>query len=284
MASTWIETVLAFVLGAVLFALEAKDLANITWILGLFLSVGRLNFSRSLEEELGPVVKLSEIVDLDRKCSVAAIQRLLNLYLQISEPEFRKVKDGVVSEANERLLRLVHEKTSDELPTGEYYAWLLPILEETKAGTQVWAVSMMLDSEWDDSPAERRFLEGNLNAARRGAFVERIFVLPKAILKEALIQNDGVRSHLENASDHMRAFMVEREFLEVRDSDLLSQLGDGLIAFDDRVALVDAAADGQIRGRLTMNPSEIARLRKIYENLKLNARELTEVATQQLPG
>jgi hypothetical protein len=89
------------------------------------------------------------------------------------------------------------EKTSHELSTGVYYQWLLPALAEAGRGHKIHALSMMMNCEWDDSPVERRFIESNIQAARRGVLIDRIFVMPAAVLAEAS-RNPAILCHFSN--------------------------------------------------------------------------------------
>jgi hypothetical protein len=271
----WIEAGLALVLGLALFLLNKKDLAQVTWVIGAFQSFGRLAYAKTLASELEPVRKLAEVVDLSASSEVDEIRNLVRLYTNITEPEFANVKELVVQDAIKRLRKLAYEKTSDDLASGEYYAWLLPKIDALGRGDEIWAVSMMLDSEWDDSVSEQRFLDANINAARRGVTVNRIFVVPEAIIPE-LAANKGIRAHLARVRGvGLNGFIVRREFLQQRDPRLLQQLGEGLIAFGARVAVIDATSpEGLIRGRVTMNSTEIAVLRRMFDALRSHADEL----------
>lgn len=134
----------------------------------------------------------------------------------------------------------------------------------------------MLDVEWDDSPAEENFLRLNLDAVKRGVFLERIFVVKHADIS-MLLTNKAVKAQVDNAGKFLTPLIVEREYLETHDPQLIGQVGAGLSAFDRRVALIDSQTPDGLRGYVTMNPGEIARLRRIYENLRVHARDLVGV-------
>jgi hypothetical protein len=275
-ATPWIETFFAVIVGLIFLAVGKRELAELTWVIGVALSFTRYAFSKKLEEEMLPLHKLTSVMDLQRQMSVSQFQEMIRIYLEITEPEFRRVKDTIITEAIERLSELAQQKTSDQLATGDYYNWLLPIIQSTLHGSSMWAVSMMLSIEWDDSPAEQSFLRLNLDAAQRGVFVERIFVVPQSVIPN-LYSIKAIREQLDNAGDYLKPLVVEREFLEAHDPQLLKQLGDGLIAFDSRVALIDTLTPEGIRGYVTMNPGRITRLRRMFENLRVHARPLSEV-------
>lgn len=268
---TPIAEVLISLLIALIFYLTHKtELAQVSLIIGPTIALARHNISKKLETELQPIHKLAELVDLTENGALGDFENAARVYLKITEPELRRVKEHILEDALDQLKRLATDKKSGFLPTGQYYMWLLPMLEEVRAKQQVWAVSMMLDCEWDDSPPEKQFLQLNLKAAKTGAEVERVFVVPKALVSK-LKTNIGVIAHLENESSTLRPLLVIREELERKDSKLLRDLGDGMIAFDRRVALVDKSAEDGIRGYVTLNTQEILRLRRLYDALLVYA-------------
>lgn len=275
----WMEALMGIVVGLIFLLAGKRELAELTWVIGAALSVTRYAFARKLEDEMDPVHKLAAVVDLQREVSLAQFQEMIRVYLEVTEPEFRRVKDTVVTEAIDRLLRLARQKTSDELAMGDYYNWLFPILELAPSGSTVWAISTMLTAEWDDSAAERTFLRLNLEAADRGVLVERIFIVPKANITQ-LGGNHAIREQIRHAGEFLHPLLVEREHLEQRDPRLLQEVGDGLIAFDTRVALIDVSSpNGAARGYVTMKHDEIARLRRLFENLCVHADPMGDVVT-----
>ena len=70
--------------------------------------------TKKLEEEMELVHTLASIVDLQHDISLSQFQELVRVYLEITEPEFKQVKEGVVAEVTDRLQRLAQQKTSDE--------------------------------------------------------------------------------------------------------------------------------------------------------------------------
>jgi len=155
------------------------------------------------------------------------------------------------------------------------------MLEQANAGSHIWAISLMLDCEWNESPYEERFLALNLDAVGKGVEVQRLFVVEKDKVPQFLT-NKGVRAHIDNKVDNLKAFVIVKERLKESDPDLLTEIGDGFIAFDDRVALVDKSSGSGIRGYVTMNAVEIAQLKKIFEQLKIHGWRLDEEAIKHL--
>ena len=125
----FLEPVLILIL-SLLFSLVGKaELAGVTAVIGGFQAVSRIALTRTLSSEMIAVKKLAEAVDLQKECSITGIQQMLLLYLQVTESEFRSVKETIISEATDKLRQLAHERSSPELATGDYYSWLLPIIE-----------------------------------------------------------------------------------------------------------------------------------------------------------
>jgi len=282
----YLETIVAFILGAVFFLVQKPELAYVSLIIGPSLTTSRFLFSKKIEEEtalirskiveeMSQIHRLAGIVDLYSDLPVDKLKDIVTVYLKV-EPEFRQVKETILSEAAQKLLKLAQQKTSELLTTSNYYNWLLPKIEEATIGSEIWAISMMLDFEWDDSPSEERFLRLNMEAARRGVRLERIFVVSSNDLSK-MATNPGVMAHMKENTKAINALVVSRELLENREPSLLKEINDGMIAFDRRVALIDTSSPDGIRGYLTTNATEIDKLRKTYENLRTYARDMKTV-------
>jgi len=257
-----------------------ETIAWITWVIGLMLMLNRVlgihqtrASLKNVDEHLGRIAK---VIDLRSECNVDDVSKLLDAYLNITEPEFRRVKDNIIGGALERLNQLRYDKRSEELATSEYYEWLLPILEAVGNGQTIKAVSCMFDAEWDDSPAERRFLQGNRDAALKGAAVERIFIMNPAILPQALA-NEAVGAHCEEKYQETKlvGYYADQIKLQSKEPELLKKAGHGFIIFDSRVALIDDFDEAIIRGRVTMNAAEIHTLEQTFQRLKVYSGRLS---------
>ncbi len=256
------------------------QMAALTTIITCTQSVGRYAFGEMLHRELRDVREVATVLDVQQGRALQRFHEMASVYLRITEPEFGAVKDAIITQATEQLNSLADSKTSGELATADFYRWLIRAMEQAAPGSEIWAVSFMLDCEWDDSEPERKFLELNLQAAQRKVRIERVFIVPKSAFP-ALLSNKGVKAQLDNASEYMCPKVADRDYLASHDAKLLKQLGSGMIAFDRRVAQVDiVSTDGSIRGSVTMNPAEIARLRALFDGLCIHARDLKDVAVE----
>ena len=199
------------------------------------------------------------------------------MYAQVSESDFREIKDGIIKNTETKLSQLAHNKCSDELNTGEYFDWLFRFLQNTRPGEKIWAISMNLDIEWNESQEEETFLQLNLDAAARNVIVERIFVVPKDYIEE-FITNTYVKRQLEDKSGNLHPLFVTKEHLEDVDKTLLKSLGEGIIAVDKHVVLVDIASNEGFRGIVTMNPTEIETWARRFRQLSLYASDISALS------
>jgi len=273
-----------FVTGAIgilfYWPLDNKVVAWVVWAVGLLFMLSRVltihQLRSSLQRQNDDLNRLAKVIDIRSSCNVDGVSKLLDTYLNITEPEFRRVKDSLVAEALEKLNNLRHERRSGKLVTSEYYEWLLPILDTVGKGNTIKAVSCMFNAEWDDSSAERKFIEGNLAAADKGAMVERVFISTLDTLREA-VNNEAISAHcLERYQEtKLTGYYVDIEKLKTKEPDLVRMAGDGFIIFNSRVALVDDF-DQTIRGRVTMNESEIHTLERTFDRLRVHASRLSK--------
>jgi hypothetical protein len=143
----------------------------------------------------------------------------------------------------------------------------------------------MMTCEWDDSAPEQRFVEANLAVATR-AKIDRIFVMPLDQVVAAR-DNPTIRPHFSDEQpENLRGFFVDADRLHHADRRLAERLGDGFIAFDDRVALIDLhSTDGSARGKVTMRSGDLRRIDRTFSELLVHSRpltpELVELARQR---
>lgn len=283
----YLELTAGAAIAVTLIALHQIELLHIIGLVTVLLVVQKFSLRYSVEQaqeriirEIEPLGRLEHILDLHSQDSIDTIEALTKTYFGIAEPELKRVKDGILREVLDRMRQLAARKTSEELTTGEYYEWLLPMLRDVKRGEKIIAVSLMFDAEWDDSEVERKFLEENVAASRRGATVDRVFVIAEASLAEALA-NAGVGLHRAKSGTGMVGSYTTREYLVRHDPELLRRLGDGYILIGDRVALVDRfGPNGEVRGYVTINPSELGALASAHQRLKNLSRVLPQDPTQ----
>jgi hypothetical protein len=250
-------------------------LALLVAIFGIMLALLRSALQVSVQEALQPVEKLAEIMDLEADANIALIEGLLQRYLTVTETEFRPVKEQIVADATEQLRRLAVEKRSATLQTTDYYEWLFKQFSSVRSGEYVRAVSLSSDTEWNDSQLERNFLSWNLEAAKRGALISRIFVVEEARLG-AFLRLPSIQAHTTEATTGLTGYYVSRDYLQRADRDALAAIGEGFIYFNERVGLEDRFdPNGRTRGEVTMLRSDLDKMRRSYERLLNMAQPLT---------
>lgn len=279
----YLELTVGVGLAFIFHALHEVELGHVTAVITALLVVQKFTLRFSIEQAqeriiatTEPLRRLEEIIDLQSQETISTLDALTRSYFAIPEPELARIKEGMLHDVLDRMRQLSLRKTSEALSTGEYYEWLLPMLREVKRGEKVIAVSLMFDAEWDDSDVERKFLDENVAAAKRGAIVDRVFVIPEANI-EAVLNNAGVALHRTDRGPGLGGSYITREYLERHDAELLRKLGDGFIQIGDRVALVDQfGPEGEVRGYVTINPIELASLASVHQRLRNLTRELSD--------
>lgn len=277
----WAEVVSIAGLGALLFfALDLKDIGQIAWIVGALLVYHRYVLISGTRASIAPLqTKILELesktealsahVDLSlSSAEVAPLREAVDTYFRITEPELEWHKNEAMQDLRANLQTMSQQKRSRTMYRSEYYEWLLPRIEATAPGSQIWAVSRMMSMEWDDSPEEDRFLRTNLEAARRGVHVTRLFICEMDIWTQAKATLKPVQDQLQ-CEGSMFVYFGELSAIRKRDAGILPAVGDGLIAFDKRVLLVDEhSEDGSARGYISVNPNDINRMWQNFVNLK----------------
>lgn len=276
-----IEAILSLIFGLVFFfILDNKVLAELTWVLGPALSISRHALEKRFEDEFAMLKNLIKYVDVIQSDIGSSFKRIIELYAQISETDFCDIKEGIICDTEDRLAKLAHDKRSDELNTGEYFNWLFRFLSNAKSGSTIWAISMNLDIEWNISQEEDTFLALNLEAAKRKVKVERIFVIPSDSIEE-IISNKYVKSQIDSSGEYLIPLFVTKEHLDKVDKKLLSSLGEGIIAVDNRVVLIDTESESGFRGIVTMNQTEISDWHRRFEQLRVYASDIESLKSRK---
>ncbi len=280
------EALVSLFAGGVVALFVEPSLGATVWAIGAIITLTETRHEAKLDERLERVDRLAAAFDLSHTSNVSEIQNLISNYLAVAEPELARIKDAVVAGARDDLLRLATDKSSGELPSGEYYSWLLPMLERVPSGGSIRALSMMMDCEWDSSEPERRFIQANIDAANRGVVVQRVFVAPASVMLRAIEEVPAISPQLTwKDPPKLTGYFVDCSYLGSHDPKLLDKLGDGFIDLDGRVALVDLhSVDGSARGEVTMLQARLGQLHDIHSQLLLHARPLDTSLVEELKG
>jgi hypothetical protein len=213
---------------------------------------------------------------------IDAFRRLLDLYQKVDEPEFEPLRDEFIRECEERLKEIALDKKT-EVAGSDYYLWLTNMLENRQKNEEMRAVSVMDESAWVTIEAERKYLDANIEAARNGVVVRRVFITTRERMskKENLVV---LRKHFENSRRRMQAYLLYTDELKRRDSKLDAEVGHGFSLFGGRVVLTDSSAppDVEARGSVSMNIADIERCKGVFERLGMHWEEVNESLLQKL--
>lgn len=276
----FVEAIVALVVGFLFYNFfpDNRTLAELTWILGPALSISRLALEKTIESKFTPLNNIMQQFSLINHDTYNTLTRIIQLYSQITEPDFIAIKNNVIRDTESRLSKLAYDKKSDELKSGEYFDWLFKFLDNAKSGSNIWAISMNLSIEWNESQEEDTFLELNLKAAKKGVRVERIFVIKENDI-EQMMNNEYIKKQIMCKDKNIIPLYVTKEHLEEVDKSLLEMLGNGIIAIDNQVVLVDIASEEGFRGIVTMNSTEIQKWRECFEQLRVYAYDAKKLSS-----
>ena len=194
-----------------------------------------------------------------------------DIYLMLTRHKYTN-GSSLVSDGG--YLSFDEQSKTEDLDSGKFYRILDKFFSETKKGSEMWITSTMMDNEWNQDPAERKFIQSNFDAVDRGVKMERIFVFEKE--KASLYKtNPYIQRYL--ASNKIKTSFVDINDIKTNHKELLPIINDGWIGIDDYALLVDLPSDGTSRGYVTMNKKEIAKAKKCFEELRKFAIPLKDV-------
>ena len=166
------------------------------------------------------------------------------------------------------------QSRTEDLDSGKFYQILDKYFTETDAGSKIWVTSTMMENEWNESPAERKFIQSNFDAADRGVEVKWIYIFKKSDAKK-VAPNSYIKRYL--ASNKIKALFVDIDLLTKSYPKLLETVKNGFNLIDDSALLVDLPSDGSSRGYVTLNKMEIKKAKECFEELEKLAVPLKDI-------
>ena len=159
------------------------------------------------------------------------------------------------------------------LETGRFYRAIQQYFRKLNKNSYFWSASTMLEDEWTEEPLEMSFRVWNLEAANRGAKMERIFIFRKSEISK-FKENKTLKIYMQ--SNIHTLFVDYHEILE-KEPRLLEIVGNGWDGMDDEVLIADLPSGSEARGYVSRNKREIKKARECFERLKTYAKDLKEV-------
>lgn len=225
---------------------------------------------------LGSIVNLSQL-DMPEK-----IRELASATLSVTEKGLDDYKDVIVEDAISNMKKLVQSKRTPVLQQIDFYKWLIREFKVAPAGIKFEIVSMDEELEWTDTIEEKEFLDANLEAAKRGVLITRIFVFSKGRFVAAR-ENKGIYAHRDSGKSGLIGYVVDRQEVEKKALDAVRVAGQGFIIVDRKRVIVDKFEDMEARGYVTFEPKEVARYISTYETFAILKRRLS-FTQQALPA
>lgn len=271
-------------------SISQEDLNNINNVIRL-----KDFIAKSINQVYG---EYEDIDELQRKCTIdilkvilpaldyksqlnANIQRLIELYNGINMPFLIDKRDNIIADAINSLFFLHRYNVApDDLNNKNFYDVLHIIISNTYVGAEINALSVMLKSEWDDSEDEQIFWKDNQEAVKRRVNLERIFIVNR---NEAhrLKTIPQIKNHisLEERSQYIHSYVVEKEVLQQNNPMLLEQAGNGFIMInstDDKIVLLDEMPESGRRAKPVLDIQIINEIAMTFNKIKQYAVPLKE--------
>ena len=210
--------------------------------------------------------KATETIPMKRLGSPSEIAD--DIYLMLTRHKYTN-GSSLVSDGG--YLSMDSQSRTEDLDSGKFYKILDKFFSETKIGSKMWITSTMMENEWNESPAEKKFIQSNFDAANRGVEIERIFLFNKQDAK-TFQKNPYIQRYL--SSDKIISKFVDLNELKNKNPKLLDIIKNGWIGIDDYALLVDLPSDGTSRGYVTFNKQEIKNAKTCFKELCAMAQPL----------
>lgn len=165
------------------------------------------------------------------------------------------------------------EQRSDHLETGKFYRVITNYFKTLNKESYMWCASIMLEDEWTEEPLEMNFRVNNLEAANRGANLERIFIFSKSKIKE-FKENKTLKIYMQS---NIKTMFVDYDKIKTKEPELLNIVGNGWDGIDKDTLLVDLPNENEKRGYISRNKEEVKNAYDCFQRLKKYAKNLKEV-------
>ena len=212
-----------------------------------------------------PLKKAAEVVDLSSRSDVQSVSVVLHEYLRLGEEKLAPERQRIVLDAIAALKSLNTTMKTPTLEEPDFYQWLYREFDNAVPGSRIQIVSMDEAVEWNDTFQEQQYFKKNVDAAKRGVIVERIFFFSSQRLSEAA-GNKFIRAHGEGNTTRLIGRRVDRATFSLAAPTAVKDAGQGFILVNDRFAIVDVfSSDGQARGYVTFDPNEVQKYRETFK-------------------
>ncbi len=162
---------------------------------------------------------------------------------------------------------------STNLEVGNFYRAINYYFKKLNKESYLWCASTMLEDEWTQTPQEMQFRLINLEAANRGANVERIFIFHKNQIKE-FKENKTLKIYMQS---NIKTLFVDYDEINQKAPKLLKIVHNGWDGIDQSTLIVDLPETSKKRGYISKNKKEVMEAYECFQELKKYSKDLKEV-------
>lgn len=156
---------------------------------------------------------------------------------------------------------------------GEFYRVLDYYFKSLNKDSYLWCASTMMEDEWTEEPAEMNFRVANLDAANRGAKIDRIFIFSKSKIKE-FKNNKTLKIYMQS---NINTLFVDYDEIMKKNPKLIEMVGNGWDGIDKNTLILDLPAGNKERGYVSINRKEVEEAYNCFQELKKYSKDLKEV-------
>lgn len=159
---------------------------------------------------------------------------------------------------------------TQNLEVGRFYKTINNYLKNLNKDSYMWCASIMLEDEWTEEPAEMNFRINNLDAASRGAKIERIFIFSKSRIKE-FKENKTLKVYMQS---NINTMFVDYDEIKQKEPELLDIVKDGWDGINKDTLIVDLPESDEKRGFISINKNEVKKAYECFIKLKRYSKDL----------
>lgn len=200
------------------------------------------------------------------------IQEFIKFYREVDKPFQINNRDQIVNDAINALFFLSKYNYMPKLDKDSFYELCHRIISTSRKDDSIKALSCMLKFEWNDSEDEKKFWRDNQDAVKRSVNLERIFIVNKDEAHR-LKSIPQIKKHmlLEERSEYIHSYVIEKEFLQDHAPNLFEQAGNGFImikSHQDNIALLDENPESGQRAIPVLKEEKLNELLDTFKQIK----------------
>lgn len=170
-------------------------------------------------------------------------------------------------------LEFDENENTEGLETGKFYKAINNYFKNLNKEDYMWCASTMLEDEWTEEPLEMQFRVANLDAANRGANLERIFIFSKSKIKE-FKENKTLKIYMQS---NIKTMFVDYDEVKEKEPELLEIVGNGWDGINQDTLILDLPEESSKRGYISINKKEVQKAYDCFKKLKTYSKDLKEI-------